>query len=44
MGETETLKQYKQKYGLGTSEDFMAPQQLQPLFEDKSTNELLEMY
>ena len=44
MGETETLKQYKQKYGLATSEAFMAPQQLQPLFEDKSTNELLEMY
>ena len=44
MGETETLKQYKRKYGLGTSEDFMAPQQLQPLFEDKSTNELLEMF
>ena len=44
MGETETLKQYKQKYGLATSKDFMAPQALQPLFEDKSTNELLEMF
>ena len=44
MGETETLKQYKQRYGLVTSEDFMAPQQLQPLFRDKNTNELLEMF
>ncbi len=44
MGETETLKQYKQKYGLATSKEFMAPQALQPLFEDKSTNELLEMF
>ena len=44
MGETETLKQYKRKYGLTTSEEFMAPQQLQPLYEDKNTQELLEMY
>jgi hypothetical protein len=44
MGETATLKNYKRKYGLITSDDFMGSAPQENPFKDLNTDQLLELY